>query len=234
MSDIFCLPREIIIHNILGYMSAKELFVISQVNKEFKLLCQNESLWKKLTRKDFDEPNKIKNTWYLTYIYLNKYDQIYLLWEYNNYDNYEKDDYKDRAYSYDNTFQYDVKVFLSMDLAINYMVKNINPESLAGTCNDFYNSFCKKYSGSDKYFSDKLIASYTLAKGYQPYQHMLKYSQMSKNYHNYILNIYYKELSLYLKNIAYYDKLKKIYEYQLSDDSYKWYFAIKKDRIIKH
>lgn len=126
------LPDEVKL-NILKNMSAEELSRNCQISVEFRNLCQDDSLWKRLVIDKFGEVAIINNSWYQTYQYFNKYDKVYLLIDYDEFGETDENYHE---------------IFGSVEVAINYMI-NSYPLFLVRTSH-FYDIFFKKYPYFDR------------------------------------------------------------------------------------
>src|SRR5438477_13023047 len=73
-TNILNLPPEISF-SFLPFMSVEDILSLCETNVQFSYLCQDESVWKMLTLRDFQvlQPKKM-NTWKDTYLYY--YDEL--------------------------------------------------------------------------------------------------------------------------------------------------------------
>lgn len=73
------LPQEVKL-NILRNMTPDGIINTCSVDKEFSILCKDETLWRQLVKERFGDIEKKYGSWYNTYIYANRtiYCALYL------------------------------------------------------------------------------------------------------------------------------------------------------------
>lgn len=60
------LPTELTLET-LSYLNPRELIKLCEINREFAILCRDESLWKEPVRQRFGEVEQECNSWYQTF-----------------------------------------------------------------------------------------------------------------------------------------------------------------------